>query len=316
MKTTVKIILFILISIQLSFAQYSTINIGILPFYDLDKKNKRSELPVSELSDELSKYKFIKLVERSKLKEVLKEIELGMTGTVDDKTASKAGKLHGIQIMIAGTLRRNKITARAIHTESGKVIASHSVSGISKMEILSKKLASGIEAFLARENLKSLRNNSPDVRLDFWLKKRNNEKIYNGQTGKMKIGESVAFQFKADQDGYLTIVDIQPDGNVVILFPNDMDKDNRIYKGKFYSIPAKDDEYEITVTKPAGRDTVVAFFTKRKVDWLDRELLTSGKFWTVREYERFNLTRGFKITSTKLKKTEWESKALEIDVVK
>ena len=316
MKTAIKTFLIILISIQFSYAQQGSINVGILSFTDLDNKNKKTDLLISELSEELSKYKFIKLVERSKSKEILKEIELGMTGMVDEKTASKTGKLHGIQIIIFGTIRKNKISARAIHTESGKIIVSHSVPGLSKIDYLSRQLASGIESFLTRENLKSLRNDSPELKLDFWLKKKDNKNVYPGKKGTMKIGESVVFFFKDDKDGYLTIVDIQPDGTVGILSHNDKSTDNQIKNNRVYAIPSKDDEYEITVSKPVGRDTVVAFLTKKKVSWLDRKKLTGNGFWTVREYERYNLTRGFKITSTKLKKSDWESKVLEIDVVK
>ena len=306
MKNVINIILFILILIRFSYAQYGSINVGILPF---------SDPVVSELSGELSKYKFIKLVERSKLKEILKEFEMGMTGMVDEKTVSKAGTLHGIQIMITGSAGKNKISARAIHTESAKVIASASTSGRLKLQQLCRKLASGIEMFLARENLKTLRNDSPELKLDFWLKRKDNRSISPGKKGDMKIGESVVFFFKADTGGYLTIVDIQPDGNVVILFPNEMSPDNKIRGNRVYAIPSKNDEYEITVSKPAGTDTVVAFFTKKRVGWLDRKKLMGKGFWIVRDYERYNLTRGFKITTTKLKKSDWESKTLEIDVV-
>ena len=118
-----------------SFAQYDSISTGIMPFFDIDKK-KKSNVLVSELSAELSKYKFIKLIERSKLKDVIKEIELGMTGMIDENTASKAGKIHGLQLMIVGTLRKNKITARIIHVESGKIISSYSVSSIEGIDKL------------------------------------------------------------------------------------------------------------------------------------------------------------------------------------
>ncbi len=61
---------------------------------------------------------------------------------------------------------------------------------------------------------------------------------------------------------------------------------------------------------------MVAFFTEKKVDWLDRRKLSGEGFWTVKENEKYNLSRGFKITTTKLKRAEWESKVLEIDVIK
>lgn len=317
MKSLGKLTLFFLLVLtSYSYAQYDSITAGIMPFCDMEKNNQKTDILLSELTDALSRYRFIKLVERSKLKEVVQEIKFGMTGMVDEATAVKAGKIQGLQIMIVGTLRKNKITARAIHTETSQVIVSYSVSGISGMDILGKKLAAGVETFLARENLKSLRNDSPKLALDFWVERKDKGKITSGKKGVVKIGESVVFHFKSNKKGYLTIVDIQPGGDVVILFPNDMSPDNKISAGKTYSIPSEDDGFEITVSEPVGRDTVVAFFTKKKVDWLDRKKLTGEGFWTVKENEKFYMSRGFKVKATKLKRAAWESKVLEIDIEK
>ncbi len=50
------------------------------------------------------------------------------------------------------------------------------------------------------------------------------------------------------------------------------------------------------------------------MDWLDRKKLTGEGFWSVKENEKYNMARGFKVTATKLKSSEWESKVLEIDI--
>ncbi|MDY6932945.1 MAG: DUF4384 domain-containing protein [Spirochaetota bacterium] len=303
-------------------AQYSAVRIGVMPFVDSDKKNAtsgRSEDATAQVTNALYKYKFIKLVDRSKMKEMMREIELGMSGIVDESTAVKVGKMHGLQMMVVGTIRKNRITARAVHMETQKVISSDSVADISGIELLGYKLASGIEVFLARENLKKLRNDSPDINLDFWVEKGSASrglKITPSAAGRIKIGEKVVFKFKSNRDGYLTIVDIQPCGDVVVLFPNDIHSSNRIESGREYSIPSEEDGFEITVSEPAGLDTIVAFFTKERVDWLDRKKLIGEGFWTVKEKEKFSMSRGFKITATKLKHADWESRAIEIDVYK
>lgn len=315
MRKSIKIVLvFILFISSYSYAQHGSINTGILPFCDLENNNRKSELPVSVLIPELSRYKFIKLIERSTLEDLFKEIKFGMSGMVDDATVAKAGRMKGVHVLIMGTLSKSKITARAVHTETSEILAAYSVAGISEIDVLAKKLASGIEIFLAKENLKNLRNDSPKLELDFWIERKNKKKIKPGKKGTMKIGESIVFNFKANKNGYLTIVDIQPGGDVVILFPNDMSPKNKISGGKKYSIPSEDDEFEIIVSKPAGMDTVVAFFTRKKVDWLDRKKLEGEGFWTVKEKERLSMTRGFKVTATKLKSADWESKILEIKV--
>ena len=313
------ITLILLFSIK-SYNQQSSISVGILPFQPVPKSSRLknlSEQVISGLSTVLFNYKFIKLIERSKTSEIFKEIKLGMTGLVDVNSAVKAGKLHGIKVLITGTVHRNKIYSRAIHVETGKIIASSSVNNSSFINLLGKNLARGIETYLARENLKNMRNNSRDIDFKIWvenLSRNRNKHLKPGQRGTMKISDKVVFHFKSNRDGYVTIVDIQPGGDVVILFPNDLSPNNKIYAGKHYSIPSKDDAFEIVVSEPAGRDTIVAFFTKRKVKWLDRKLLTGEGFKTVKDGQKLTMTRGFKINATRLKRKNWESKAIEIDV--
>ncbi len=316
-----KIVIIFFILFSTSHAQYNQIRVGVMPFYDLDKSGtsgSRSQSVVSRLTETLFQYRFINLVERSMIKEMMKEAELGMSGIVNDATAVRLGKVHGLQLIITGTIEKGRISARAVHMETQKVISSASVISISNIEKLGEKIASGIEVFLARENLKSLRNDSPGIDLVFWIERTGSggDKITSSSTGKLKIGNSVVFKFKVNRDGYLTIVDIQPGGDVVVLFPNDLHPSNKITSGKEYSIPSKDDGFEITVSEPAGRDTVVAYFTKQKVDWLDRKKLTGEGFWTVKKKQKFNMARGFKITATRLKRADWESRVIEIDVVK
>jgi hypothetical protein len=151
--------------------------------------------------------------------------------------------------------------------------------------------------------------------LIFELKKRTHTKI-NSNPRINRIGESVVFHFKSNRNGFLTIIDIQPNGDVVVLFPNDFSSSDGIKANTDYSIPSETDGFEITVTEPAGTDTIVAFFTLKKAAWLDRNKLGGEGFWSVKEGEKMEFSRGFNITATGLNKSEWESRALEIEVMK
>jgi len=266
----------------------------------------------------LGRYSFISLVDRTQLKSLIDEIALGQTGIIDEATALKAGRVHGLQLIIEGTIDGDRVTARAIHTETLKVIATASANGRNEIERLGKKLAAGIETFIARENLKRLRNDSPGINLEFWLETKGSAgaKISARDRGPLKIGKSVSFHFRSNRDGYLTIVDIQPNGDVVLLYPNDFSKTNEVKAGIEYSIPSKNDEFEITVTEPAGQDTIVAYFTLRKVDWLDKNRLSGDGFRSVNEGEKIGMSRGFNVAATKLKSDEWESTVLLVDVEK
>jgi hypothetical protein len=296
-----------------AFAQYATISTGIMPFSGRDRSAVESL--TGELTNALAKYRFIILVERARMNEAVKEIELGQAGLINETSAVKAGRIHGIQCMIVGSISGGRIVARALHTETQRIITTAEGSDAAA---IAPKLASGIETFLMREELKRLRNDSPDVQLTLRVenKKRPGEAIAPGKTGSVKIGDPVVFHFKANRDGFLTIIDIQPGGDVVVLYPNDMSPDNRITSGREYTIPSKDDSFEITVTEPAGKDTVVAFFTVRKADWLDRKKLSGEGFWSVKEGDRLEMARSLKITSTGLKPAEWESATIEIEVEK
>jgi hypothetical protein len=156
-----------------------------------------------------------------------------------------------------------------------------------------------------------MRNDNSAINLNFWVARENAK---DKSTGMMKIGENITFHFNSSEEGYITIIDIQPGGDIVILYPNDSSPNNKIAADKDYSIPSKDDSFQITVSEPEGADTVVAFFTKKKVDWLDRNKLEGDGFKTVKDCEKLGMTRGLKLTSSQMKSSEWKSKVLEIQV--
>ncbi len=315
------IILLISVSLNL-YSETEYITVGITPFSGKKEDIEKSRLLVSGISAWLGKYRFIRLVDRSKLEEIANEIEFGMSGPGDESTAVRAGKIHGAQVIITGSMRDGMISARAIHIGTSKIIADHSVPYVSGSENLSGALARGIEVFLVRENLKKMRNDTRDIVLDFRIAHPKNtgsgltEITQATKNGSLKIGETASFRARSNKSGYLTIIDIQPSGDVVILFPNDMFPSGKIDAGRWYSIPAVNDTFEIRIAEPAGRDTVMAFFALAKVDWPDRGMLEGTGFRQVKDDQKLSLTRGLKAVSKGLKSSEWESSVIELDVVK
>lgn len=316
MNLTRKIIsVFIFLTVfSILSAQYSTVRVGVMPFSSV-KGNESNHDIVSGITGSMSKYKFISLVEQAEIKKITDEIVKGQIGLVDENTAVQAGKIYGIQVMIVGTVDGSTVNGRAVLVETCKIIATAS-SEILSADKLGNKLAAGIESYLSRENLKKLRNDSPQINFDFWAIKDNGKKINANTSGSLKIGTNITFKFRSDISGYCTIVDIQPGGDVVVLFPNESQPDNRIIAGKEYSVPSKDDSFRITISEPAGTDTVVAYFTKNKVDWLNRKSLEGDGFWSVKEGEKYIQSKGIAVTAIKLKASEWESREIEIEVLK
>ena len=298
------------IIITQSLSAGGRVRTGIAPFKSTKKNKEEAAAAVSEITSVFSKYKFIRLLDRSRIDTLMNEIVLKQQGIIDENTAVREGKLLGLQVMVVGRLHRGRLSAKAIHIESQKVIGAHSTDAAQPAK-LALKLLRTIENHLAREKLKTLRNDSPSIKLEFWLE-ADGKKV----NSKTRVGKSSVFKFRSNQPGYLTIVDIQPGGDVVILYPNEFTKRPKLQANRVYSVPSEDDEFEITVTEPAGKDTLVAFFTRKKVPWLDPRKLQGEGFLTVKDGKKLDMARGFAVTATKLKKKEWESKTLEIEVVR
>ncbi len=276
-----------------------------------------SDTDIGQLICALSRYGFIRLIERDRIDIVLREQSLGQIGVVNEATAAKTGRVLGAEIIVIAIRTGNTITVRAIHAETALVIAKAVAVESGDIPSAADSIAYDLGTHLARENLKRVRNNNPAIHLDFQAEigdsrpdKKNN---INGE-GWAKTGDAVRFTFMSDRDGYLTIVDIQPDGEVVLLYPNEYHPSNEIKAGTRYVIPGKDDGFMIHFTRPAGKDTVAAFFTVKRVDWLDGKTLGGKGFWTVRSGERVAAARGMTVVASRLGEQEWKSACIEIEV--
>jgi len=77
---------------------------------------------------DLSLIQEITVVERTRIVEVMKEVELGMTGIIDDETAQQAGKLMGVQYILLGHWQKFgeqfRVNARLVEVETGKIVVS------------------------------------------------------------------------------------------------------------------------------------------------------------------------------------------------
>jgi len=75
----------------------------------------------------------VRIVERSRLEAALKELQLGMTGIVDEKTAARVGKAVGASAIMVGSFLKIgdliRINARLIDVQTGEVIMADQVQG-------------------------------------------------------------------------------------------------------------------------------------------------------------------------------------------
>ena len=98
------------------------------------KKYNWLEKGIAEaLTTDLKKVGSIQLVERMNIDIALKEMELGMTGIVDEGTAPKFGKLSGAGVVLFGSFQivgnKIRIDARIIDVETQAVIMTESITG-------------------------------------------------------------------------------------------------------------------------------------------------------------------------------------------
>jgi TolB-like protein len=102
--------------------------LAVLPFANLSGQKDYDWLSIGigeVLTAKLGNFSCFRLIERMKLSEALKEIELGQTGLIDEETAAKAGKLVGAEELLSGSFQIAgqgiRINARLLHVETGSI---------------------------------------------------------------------------------------------------------------------------------------------------------------------------------------------------
>ncbi|MBS3766249.1 DUF4384 domain-containing protein [Candidatus Bipolaricaulota bacterium] len=73
-----------------------------------------------------------------------------------------------------------------------------------------------------------------------------------------QVGEIMYIQVRSNRSGYLTLYDLQPDGKVNVLYPNQFHRDQRIQANRTYKIPAPTDSFRFRVQPPKGREILWA----------------------------------------------------------
>ncbi len=85
------------------------------------------------LISDMSKIKMLNVVERSRLEEILKEQRLNNSTEFDPHTATRLGKLLGVEYILTGSffeiMGKLRIDARIIQVETGKIVKSEGVDG-------------------------------------------------------------------------------------------------------------------------------------------------------------------------------------------
>jgi len=124
--------------------------------------------------------------------------------------------------------------------------------------------------------------------IDIWVNKGTDATYY--------YGEDVAVYFRASDDCYVVVYDIDPAGNVSVLFPRDYDDDCFVKGGKIYRIPDYQDDYRLEVSGPRGYEYIYAVASYNYIsppDFIRYESYDYGD-WNYYHSDFVHATRGEK----------------------
>lgn len=82
------------------------------------------------------------------------------------------------------------------------------------------------------------------INMKIWMNKSCGSPYY--------LGEKALIYFTTDVDGYITLYDIDTQGNVLVIFPNRHTPDNFVRAGQTLQIPALEASYDLIVEGPEG----------------------------------------------------------------
>ncbi len=88
------------------------------------------------------------------------------------------------------------------------------------------------------------------INVDLWMNKECGSPFYTE--------EKVQIFFKTDADGYVTLYDIDVQGNVLVIFPNRYTPDNYVRAGQTLQFPAQQADYDLIVEGPEGIEYIEA----------------------------------------------------------
>ena len=260
----------------------TSINKGNIAIPGIEGKDKElNELITGILVSDLSKSGQLSLVERKDLDKIINEVKLGALGIIKDDEAIKIGKISGVEDVLLGSysIVNDKliINVRLIEVETAKILQGFSIEGkINSPEFYAHQLAFEIHHYLTGDDIndqeltgKNAAGNiikDTEILLGFDKEGITPEYVTNE---KMKIKFEVIS--KVTKEYYVTIINISSEGDINLLYPNQLHQDNKVEPNKIYEIPGDNDGFNLEVYGKPGKATVVGIVTEQPFNLLDKE---------------------------------------------
>ena len=239
---------------------------------------------------------YCKVIEIQNRAVLLKEISLGQTGLLDETKIAKAGKMLGAEKIITISKKENISSIRMTDIESGVVEgvwfgdSSSSEKDLSSNTSLLKKMLEGIAMNRALSELKSI---DSSLKVSLQIPKTT-----------FKNGEELTFEVYSEESGFLTLIDIQPDGSIVQLLPNKTGMSNKINAGQSYIFPDKS-RAKLYITPPFGKDTLRAIVSKEPLQLFKKEDLEGESISTVKMGLGGTLSKGISMKFKSVPSGDW-----------
>lgn len=135
--------------------------IAVMAFSQLDGSvNNLGKFIAEELTLRFFQNPKFNVIERQLIDKILAEQTLGISGTIDDESAARLGKVLGADAIISGTITdlgyNVKLNARMLASENGSVISVASVE-IKKTETIARLLGESTQKNIAKKKAKKTR---------------------------------------------------------------------------------------------------------------------------------------------------------------
>lgn len=256
---------------------------------------------------------FCKIIELNKRKDVLNEVKLGQMGVLDEEKVARAGKLLGAQKFLTVYQKGDFNSLRLIDVETSSLDSawvydhkSENEENLPKMDSLkgiSRVINKMLEGLAVKKALADLSNSSANkIEVKINLPKK-----------KFKMGESLTFEVISGEDGYLTLIDIQPDGSVVQLLPNKTGQSNQIKANEVLKFPPQD--IILKISQPLGKDTIKAIVTKKPLSLFPKIDLDNETISSVKQGLGVHATKGISMTIKKVPDGDWGMDEIMFDTV-
>lgn len=131
------------------------------------------------------------------------------------------------------------------------------------------------------KRLAALDNPAPDFGVAVWGNRVDADLVSGSAPDqryvRAQVGDVIRFNFKAERDCYLSMINVGTSGKVTVLFPNEFRPDGRIQGGKIYQTGTEGEmPFRIRAGGPAGRELVKVVATLEPLDFASLKMGVAG----------------------------------------